>query len=180
MLADFRATFRLTGLLSLYVLLKSLLSARTRATTDSLKHKIQLVQCLGFIGFQATENVLQLTNKGVLKGGLVARLGGPASAMKWACRSWLVGVSTDFLRLWRDAALMRERKAKGESISAKEEEDFDAKWWADLQTCASWFPMALHYSLEGGLPGMNPGWVGLCGFLAGINNTRAAWKAAAA
>ena len=177
MVADFRSMFRLTGLLSLYVLLKSLVNQKGG---DALKHRIQVVQCLGYIGFQFTENVLVLTNKGVLKGGLVARMGGPANAMKWGCRSWLVGVSTDYLRLWRDAALMRDRKAKGESISAKEQEEFDRKWWIDLQTCTSWLPMALHYSIEGGLPGMNSGLVGLCGFLAGINNTRAAWKAAAA
>lgn len=177
MIADFRATLRLTGLLSLYTLLKSLINQRGG---DPLKHKIQLVQCLGFIGFQLTENILQLTNKGVLSGSLVARLGGPAKAMRLACRSWLVGITTDYLRLWRDAVLMRERAAKGESVSAKEQDELDRKWWADLQTCTAWLPMALHYSLEGGLPGMNSGFVGLCGLLAGINNTRAVWKAAAA
>jgi hypothetical protein len=178
MVADFRATLRLTGLLSLYALLKSLL---TSPPTDGIKHKILIVQCFGYIGFQALENILQLTNKGVLSPTVVARLGGPANAMKWACRSWLVGVSTDYLRLWRDAQLMRERKVKGEKvISAEEEDEFDRKWWIDLQTCSSWLPMALHYSLEGGLPGMNSGLVGVCGLLAGINNTRAAWRAAKA
>ena len=177
MVADFRATLRLTGLLSLYALLKSLINQKGG---DPTKHKILLLQCCGYIGFQFLENVLQLTNKGVLSGKLVTRLGGPATAMKWACRSWLVGVSTDFLRLWREAALLRERKAKGETISTKEQEDFDRKWWTDLQTCTAWLPVAIHYSVEGGLTGMNSGIVGFCGLMAGINNTRAAWKAAAA
>ena len=173
-MADFRTTLRLTGLLSLYALLKSLLNQKGG---DPLKHKILLVQCLGYIGFQATENVLQLTNKGVLQPNLVARGGGAPTVMKWACRSWLVGVSTDFFRLWRDAQLMRERKAKGERVTAEEEDQFDAKWWADLQTCSAWLPVAVHYSVEGGLTGMNQGIVGFCGLMAGLNNFRAAWKA---
>jgi hypothetical protein len=179
MVADFRTTLRLTGLLSLYALLKSLLLQKGG---DPLKHKILLVQCLGYIGFQATENILQLTNKGVLQPTLVARLGGAggaANVMKWACRSWLVGVSTDFFRLWRDATLMRERKTR-ERVSREEEEQFDAKWWADLQTCTAWLPVAIHYSVEGGLTGMNQGIVGFCGLMAGLNNFRAAWKGAAA
>jgi hypothetical protein len=176
MVADFRTTLRLTGLLSLYALLKSLLAQKGG---DPLKHKILLVQCAGYIGFQASENVLQLTNKGVLPPTVVARGGGPATVMKWACRSWLVGVATDFFRLWRDSVLLKERRARGESVSAQEQEAFDNKWWADLQTCSAWLPVAVHYSVEGGLTGMNTGIVGLCGLLAGINNTRAAWKAAA-
>lgn len=176
MVADFRATLRLTGLLSLYALLKSLL---TNKPADGVKHKILLAQVAGYIGFQAAENVLQLTNKGVLSPNVVARGGGAATVMKWACRSWLVGVATDFFRLWRDAQLMRERRAKGESVGVKEAEEFDRKWWADLQTCTAWLPVAIHYSVEGGLTGMNQGIVGFCGLMAGINNTRAAWAAAA-
>ena len=64
-------------------------------------------------------------------------------------------------------------------MNAKEQEAMDKKWWNDLFVAVSWYPMALHYSKEGGLAGMNQGLVGLSGFLAGLGNFRAAWAATA-
>ena len=95
----------------------------------------------------------------------------------WSCRAWLVGVSSDFFRLGREAQLLQQRKDRGETISESESKEIDRKWWAEFMTAASWMPVAVHYSVEGGLKGMNLGIVGLCGVSAGLNNFRAAWGA---
>ena len=177
MVADLRTTLRLTGLLPLYVLLKSLIAQRNNNDKDTILYRISLVQCLGFIGFQSMENILHLTNKGVLSPNVVGTRGGAPKWMAWACRSWLVAVSTDFFRLWRENALLNEKRDRGEKISEKEKKDIDSKWYRELITAMSWMPVAVHYSVPGGLPFMNPGLVGFCGMMAGLNNTRNAWAA---
>ena len=177
MIADLRTTLRLTGLLPLYLLLKTLISQRNNPDKDKHLYRISLVQCGGYIGFQALENIAQLTNKGVLPPTIIANNGGAAKFVQYYCRSWLVGVASDFFRLWREAVLLKERKQKGEKISEKEQKEIDRKWYAELTTAASWIPVAVHYSVDGGLPFMNPGLVGLCGAMAGLNNFRTQWAA---
>lgn len=114
--------------------------------------------------------------------------------MLWACRAWLVGVSCDLLRLVREAVLTQQRRwrrrqvaGRGEDAKAnveeeqgkvgREEEEEDAKWWGEMIGPLSWLPVAVHYSVEGGLPGMNLGVIGFCGMMAGLGKTRALWTA---
>lgn len=59
---------------------------------------------------------------------------------------------------------------------AEHDADIDSKWWSQLFVAASWWPMALHYSLEGGI-GLNLGMVGALGFMAGAESFRAQWAA---
>lgn len=177
LVAELRTTLRLTGLIPLYLLAKTLIAQRNDSSKDKILYRISVLKCAGFIGFQATENILHLTNKGVLPPHHIATRGGAQKWMQWACRSWLLAVSTDVFRLCRESVLLRERKESGETISTTEQKEIDAKWYTDAMTAVSWLPVALHYSVDGGLPGMNPGLVGFCGMMAGINNFRAAWAA---
>ena len=178
LLSDTRTTLRLTGLLPLYVWLKTLLNNSSSAKDPTL-HRIALLQCVSYIAFQAIENVYHLAGRNIVGTELVAKRGGVMKWVTWSCRAWFLGINCDLLRLWREAALARERRQNGETVSAKEQEAMDKKWWNDLFVAVSWYPMALHYSKEGGLAGMNQGLVGLSGFLAGLGNFRAAWAATA-
>ena len=175
--ADFRTSLRLTGLIPLYLLLKTLIAKRNNPDKDKILYSISLVQCLGYIGFQSMENLYQLTNKGVVSPNIIATRGGGPNWIKTACRSWLVAVASDFFRLWRESVLLSKRKERGEKISEKEQDEIDRKWYAELTTAVSWMPVAIHYSVEGGLPWMNPGIVGFCGMMAGLNNFRNQWAA---
>jgi hypothetical protein len=163
-------------MIPLYLLAKTLIAQRNDPSKDKLLYRISVIKCAGFIGFQATENILHLTNKGVLSPHHIATRGGAQKWMLWACRSWLLAVSSDIFRLWRENTLLNERKKSG-GVSTSEQEEIDRKWYADLTTTLSWLPIAVHYSVEGGLPGMNLGVVGFCGVMAGINNFRNAWAA---
>ncbi|RMD45043.1 hypothetical protein DV735_g97, partial [Chaetothyriales sp. CBS 134920] len=165
LLSDTRTTLRLTGLIPLTVLLKSLLDPKSPRRADPVAYKIALVQCLSYIGFQLLENVGHLTRKGVIPASFIAKRGGEGAWATWSCRSWLLGILTDFVRLAREAQVNQQKKEQGQ-ITAQEQKAFEATWWVGLRTSLAWLPMALHYSVPGGLPFMNPGLVALSGFLA--------------
>ena len=176
-IADLRTTLRLTGLIPLYVLLKSLIRSKE---PDSITYTIKLVQCLGYMTFQLLENISHLTNKTVLASTWTntrfARLGGHAKLTTWSCRGWLVGITCDVLRLAREAQLARQTGSYAR-LSEDEKKEVDRKWWSEAFVNMSWYPMALHYSVEGGI-GLNLGMVGACGFFANLGNFLKAWDGA--
>lgn len=175
-LGDTRTTLRLTGLIPLYVLLKSLLKS---SDPDRISYTIKLAQVASYIVFQALENVFHLTNKTVVNANWTnarfARVGGHAKLMTWSCRAWLCGISCDFLRLFREAQLGRQT-GRYERMNADEKREADRKWWSEFFVAASWYPMALQYAVEGGI-GLNMGMIGLCGFMANLGNFAKAWQA---
>ncbi|KAI9658248.1 MAG: hypothetical protein M1821_002381 [Bathelium mastoideum] len=193
-----RSNLRLLGLPSLYAALRALLSTRLTSTDDALSHRLSLVSCLGYFAFQLLENVYVLVEAGVLPASLLARVfrdgkGAKMDAGKvilWSCRAWLVGVVGELLRVGRGAVLaQRRRKAEGGGKGEGEEDaradverlrvqvEEDARLWREAIVPLSWLPVAVHYSLEGGLPGMNLGVMGFCGMIAGLGKTQALWKA---
>ncbi|KIW63640.1 hypothetical protein PV04_08625 [Phialophora macrospora] len=175
LISDTRTSLRLTGLIPLYIWLKTLLSKKASKDMDPALHRIALVQCAGYLGFQALENVYHLAGKGVVPVTFLEKRGGVAKWVAWSCRAWTVGVASDFLRLWREAQLNKEKRQ-----SAKEQEDFDRKWWTEFMVAAYWMPVAVHYSLfPAGIPGMNNGLVGFFGLMAGLNNFKSQWAATA-
>ena len=177
MISDTRSTLRLTGLLPMYIWLKTLLSKKSSADMDPALHRIALLQCAGYIGFQALENIYQLTGKGIVSPTLIEKRGGVAKWVAWSCRAWTVGVASDFLRLWREAGIEKEKRG---TKTTKEKEDFDRKWWNEFMVATYWMPVAIHYSLyPSGIPGMNTGLVGFFGMMAGLNNFRNQWAATA-
>ncbi|OAL40462.1 hypothetical protein AYO20_00198 [Fonsecaea nubica] len=177
LISDTRTSLRLTGLLPLYIWLKTLLSKKTSADMDPALHRVALLQCAGYIGFQALENVYHLAGKGVIPLSVIEKRGGVAKWVAWSCRAWAVGVASDFLRLWREAEIEKEKRG---SKSVKEREDYDRKWWNEFMVAAYWMPVAVHYSLyPAGIPGMNTGLVGFLGLMAGLNNFRTQWAATA-
>ncbi|KAI1610917.1 hypothetical protein EDD37DRAFT_354144 [Exophiala viscosa] len=176
LISDTRTTLRLTGLIPMYLWLRSLLSKKTASEMDFALRRVALIQCSAYIGFQALENVYHLGLKGVIPLTVVERRGGVAKWVAWSCRAWLVGVASDFLRLQREAQLEQQKVGR----TSQEKEDFDRKWWNEFMTAAYWMPVAVHYSLyPEGIKGFNMGFVGFLGMMAGLNNFRNQWAATA-
>lgn len=177
-LGETRTTLRLLGLFPMYVWLTTLIRTR-KNPSDRITHTISLVQCTSYMTFQLLENTLHLTNKGVLSptNAIHSRLNKPpGKLMTYACRAWLSGISCDFLRLIREAQLNSQKRSRaGEKISDEEQKQIDAKWWSEFVVAASWYPMALHYSIEGGV-GLTLGMIGLCGIGANMANFRKMWE----
>lgn len=176
-LGDLRTTLRLTGLIPLYVLLKSLVKSNEK---DTVSYGIKIAQCLSYMTFQLLENVYHLTNKTVIDANWTnarfARLGGNAKLVTWSCRAWLMGITCDFLRLFREAQLARQDGTYAQ-MNEEQKREADKKWYSELFVAMSWYPMAVHYSVEGGI-GLNLGMVGACGFFANLGNFLKAWHAA--
>ncbi|KAK5085975.1 hypothetical protein LTR05_005265 [Lithohypha guttulata] len=174
-LADLRTTLRLTGLIPLYVLLKSLVKSKE---PDQITYFIKITQCLSYMTFQFLENVLHLTNKTVIAStwtnARFTRLGGTTKLMTWSCRAWLAGITCDFLRLFREAQLARQTGSY-QKLNEEQKREADKKWWTEFFVATSWYPMAIHYSVEGGI-GLNLGMVGACGFFANLGNFLKAWE----
>jgi len=167
---------RLTGLIPLYVLLKSLIYSKE---PDTITYSIKIAQCLSYVTFQAIENVSHLTNKTIINANWTnarfSRLGGHAKLVTWSCRAWLMGITLDFLRLFREAQLSRQNGTYAK-MNEEEKRSADKAWYSSLFVAMSWYPMAVHYSVEGGI-GLNLGMVGASGFLANLGNFMKLWEA---
>jgi hypothetical protein len=185
LLSQTRTTLRLFGLFPLYAWMRTLLQG-PKEGQDTILYGIAFTQCAGYIGFQFLENLALLTDSGVVPRSYSARFqaGGVSNTAKiylWSYRAWLVGVSCDFFRLGREAQLSaakRTGKSTSEKSLADVKEDVqaqDAKWWNDLIVPIAWLPVALHFSKEGGIPGMNLGIMGAGGLVAGLGRTRGLW-----
>lgn len=177
-LADLRTTLRLTGLIPLYIALKSLIKARG-AAKDTITYAIQLVQVLSYMTFQLLENINQLTTKTIVNSNWTntrfARLGGTAKLMTWSCRAWCMGITCDFLRLARQTQLANRPGSEYEKMDSAAKKEADKKFWTEAFVATSWYPMAWHYSVEGGI-GLNLGMVGACGFFANLGNFLRLWQ----
>ncbi|KAF2203512.1 hypothetical protein GQ43DRAFT_438761 [Delitschia confertaspora ATCC 74209] len=180
-----RTTLRLFGLFPLYAWLKALLKGKKEGE-DPVLHRVALLQCISYIVYQALENIAVLGDNGVLSPSTISRFNkGDSTTTRiylWAYRAWLAGVTCDFLSLARRAQREKEKREKRGSASQEEiEEDrkTDSGWWREFVVAAAWFPMALHYSGEKGIPGWNLGWLGVTGWVAGLGRTKGYWDATA-
>jgi hypothetical protein len=177
LISDTRTTLRLTGLLPLYIWLRTLLSKNKARDMDPTLRRIALVQCGGYIGFQLLENIYHLAGKGVVPATTIFTQRAPAAKwVAWSCRAWLVGVAADFPRLWRESQIA---KSQASTKTAQEKEEFDRKWWNEFMVAAYWLPVAVEYSNYPEGVGLNTGVIGLLGMMAGLNNFRNAWAATA-
>jgi hypothetical protein len=183
LISDTRTALRLTALLSLYSSLRGLL--RDKGNKDRYLRAVALVQCIAYIVFQFTENVAYLVDRGILSQKRLARTGGSAQWWLWSSRAWLAGVSCDFLKLIREAAIERQKKKVIPNQTSKEPEESLAEsmdeqtmagaWWNEMFVASCSFPLCLHYSLQDGLWGVNNGVVGLLGLMAGAQGLSAAF-----
>jgi Peroxisomal biogenesis factor 11 (PEX11) len=183
LISETRTVLRLTALLPLYAWLRQL--CVDNESQDSYLRIISLTQCFSYIIFQFLENVAFLSDRGVVSQKWLAKRGRSAKWWLWSSRAWFAGVSCDFLILFRKALIEQQRRSKaklGKTEVEKEEEkeeeseqSFDRRWWSEMFVASCWLPLSLHYSLRDGLRGMNPGAVGLLGFMAGMQSFAALW-----
>lgn len=187
MIGNARTTLRLVGLLPIYAWMRQLLQG-PKPGQDEILWATALAQCTLYGVFQLLENIAVLQDGGVLQKSVTARWnpsGDTARIKLWSYRSWFAGVLCDFVRLAREAQLERSKRARrsyaeAKSIEVREEDaKTDIKWWTELIVPIGWFPLALHCSLEAGLPNFNLGIMGMSGFTAGLSRTAALWAATA-
>ena len=178
---------------------------RGAAAADPVVHRIAVTQCVAYLAYQALENAAVLADHGVVPARAVAALARPrwrraqastavaaaapsasatAPVYRLAYRCWLAAVACDLVRLAREAWLLRRRRSRQQQQGAREdasdEEEPDAlgsKWWGELAAAFAWFPMALHFSSDAGVPGWNAGIMGVCGLVGSHARTKALWDA---
>lgn len=145
---------------------------------DQYLRLLAQVQVPCYITFTIFENLWFLGSKGLLSPTFLNRIGGANKAMVNSCRAWLVAIICDFLRLAREAQLAQIKKQDGseKQLTAQEQETANKKWYSELFVSCSWLPMAIHYSVNGGI-GMTQGTLGLSGALAGSGNFFRLWQA---
>lgn len=173
-LSDWRKSIRLTSLIPLYVRLRMLTSKKTSLKMDSLLHGITFFQCSAYVAFQTIENACHLHGKGILPASVINRRGGIAKWIAWCCRAWCTGILCEFVRLWREAQLEKQKQLK----TTTEQVAFDLKWWTEFTVAVCWLPVAVHMSFyPGGIRGMNAGTVAFLSLIASLNNFRSQWRA---
>lgn len=153
---------------------------------DQVLYATAVTQCALYTAFQFLENVGLLTDQKILPASYTARYtasagGTTAKIYLWSYRAWMGGVLCDFVRLFREAQLERSKRSQRSStdVSTKEDEEVDQKWWSQMVVPLSWLPVAVHFSVVGGIPGFNLGIMGACGGLAGLSRTADLWASTA-
>lgn len=191
LLSATRTTLRLFGLLPMYAWARQLAQG-PKPGQDSVLYATAVTQCVLYIAFQLFENVALLTDSKILPGSLTARWtekhGGKAAAIYLASyRAWFLGFCCDFIRLFREAQLERNKRDARSSVEksygsvAKEDAKKDAQWWSEFIVPLAWFPVGWHFAAwnETGFPGFNLGLMGAAGAIAGLGKTKALWDATA-
>jgi hypothetical protein len=117
--------------------------------------------------YQYLENGAYLSSKGVL-GWSAERQG---RAWVWSSRCWMAHVALDFVRLWREWDVRRER---GEKVDEVGEKEWWTTWSKEVLVNTAYAPLTLHWSLETGL--IEEFWVGVLGSIAGIGGLRYRWR----
>lgn len=187
LITETRTTLRLLNLLPLTLGLRRLLSKEaTPGLDDPILHYLSITQLLAYATFQLGENIAYLTDKSILPRSRLLRTNSPAGTGKiWllACRAWLVGVGLDFVKLARQASLERQRRLevkagypRAKKLTVDEEAEMERQWWNTLFKAGCWFPLCAHYSVVGGIKGVNKGVMGVLGGLAGWEAVADAWE----
>ncbi|KAJ7931395.1 hypothetical protein B0H13DRAFT_1594240 [Mycena leptocephala] len=104
----------------------------------------------------------------------------------WSCRFWASYVILQFAHLREDRKLLQLqqrtlRKGKGGTLTATEKQDLQRRWdayWSGLLVNTCNLPLALHWSVQGGLL-KNPVLVDILGLVAAVASFRSGWNATA-
>ncbi|EME85835.1 uncharacterized protein MYCFIDRAFT_88426 [Pseudocercospora fijiensis CIRAD86] len=191
LLSATRTTLRLFGLLPMYAWARQLAQG-PKPGQDQVLYATAVTQCALYIAFQGLENIALLTDSKILPASLTTRWtekhGGKATALYTAAyRAWFFGFCCDFVRLFREAQLERNKRAERSSSEKsdvsikKEDEKNDQRWWAEMVVPLMWFPVGFQFAAlnDTGFPGFNLGLMGACGAIAGLGKTKALWDATA-
>lgn len=176
LISDFRIFVRLWGLIGIWKWGKSLLE---NPPGDVVIKKISYARVIVNIFFQCLENAAYLSSKGVFGWSTEKQ----TKAYILSSQFWMVDIGLDFLRLYREYSLRKQRGTeeekrkdgpKGDVITDREDTKWEVKWRRELILNLAWAPLTLHWSLEKGL--VSSFWVGLLGSVAGGTGLRELWK----
>ncbi|KAF2225883.1 hypothetical protein BDZ85DRAFT_258244 [Elsinoe ampelina] len=170
MVSEFRMITRLWGLLTMYRWAKGTWVAPPADGVVKAATWGQIVACTVY---QALENVAFLAGKGILRGEAV----GPErqkAMWLWSCRAWFVHTALEAVRLVRTRQIqgLGEKEGVNGEVSAKRREEEKA-WWRSWFVNAAYSPMAIHYSVEGGLIADDT--LGLLGLVVGYTTFGHMW-----
>ncbi|KAJ7022627.1 hypothetical protein C8F04DRAFT_1137596 [Mycena alexandri] len=191
--SDSQMLGRFWGLLQIFQWLISL--ERTQQPTRNLL-TIERLQGWSMLGYYPLEHLCYLRIHGVIP----EKVSSPASLRNpkakpipldskylslWSCRCWAAYVILQFAHLREDRKLLKLqhrtlRKSKV-AVTAAEKRDLDRRWdafWSSLLVNICNLPLALHWSLDGGLI-QNPVLVDILSFITAAASFRSGWKATA-
>lgn len=198
-ISDYRIFVRLWGVLGMYTWTKSALGrplAREASRKERVLRSVEWAEIASLWAFQILENGAYLSSKNVLTCEAWAGSAGKAKETKWwlwSCRFWAAYVVLEGVRLGTLAYYQRKEEGHGKEKEKEREVLADGEkegkllpeqrkkenwlWWRDAFSNAAYFPMTLHWSVDGGL--MSQVGVGACGMVAGGANLVDAWRGTA-
>ncbi|KAF8206531.1 hypothetical protein K438DRAFT_1817374 [Mycena galopus ATCC 62051] len=192
--SDSQMLGRFWGLFQIFQWLISL--ERTQQPTRNLL-TIERLQGWSMLGYYPFEHLCYLRIHDVIP----ATVASPASLLNpaakpinldtsvlslWSCRCWASYVILQFAHLREDRELLRLqqrtlRKGKGGILTPAEKQDLKRRWdayWSGLLVNTCNLPLALHWSVEGGLI-KNPVLVDILGLITAVASFRSGWNATA-
>jgi hypothetical protein len=176
LISDFRIFVRLWGLLGIWRWGERTLKS---PPGDVVVRRLVYSQVVVNVFYQYLENGAYLSSKGVMGWSTEKQ----NKAWLWSSRFWMAHVGLDFIRLYREWMLRRQRGTeeerrtdgpKGDVITDRGEEEWRAGWIKEMVVNLAYAPLTVHWSLEKGLVG--DFWVGLLGSVAGVAGLDALWK----
>ncbi|KAF7312216.1 TPR-REGION domain-containing protein [Mycena indigotica] len=193
-ISDSQMLGRFWGLLQIFQWLISL--ERTQQPTRNLL-TIERLQGWSMLGYYPLEHLSYLRTHDVIP----ASVSSPVSIFdstakpisldsgflsRWSCRFWASYIVLQFAHLREDRQLLQfqqralRRKSRG-TVTAAEKQDLARKWdayFSGLLVNACNLPLALHWSIDGGLI-KNSLVVDILSFIAAVVSFRTGWKATA-
>ncbi|PGG98780.1 hypothetical protein GX51_06640 [Blastomyces parvus] len=186
LLSETRTTLRLLGLLSLW----SWGSATLKSPpADPLLRTVAYAQVAVNVVYQVLENVAHLAGKGVVSRRAVERWGSVGKWYVWSTRAWLGHVLLEFVRVWREYVLARDRRRRRrrgggggdrEKIGEDEGEgEMQVRGWKkSIVNSLAWLPLCVHWSFEDGV-GVPDKMVGVLSMTASAWGVYDMWNATA-
>ncbi|KAK0736882.1 hypothetical protein B0T21DRAFT_363946 [Apiosordaria backusii] len=160
LMSESRVILRLWALLGIYSWGRSIVASPTTSIPAKTLEYIRLVLC---VLLQGLENGAYLSSRGVM-GWTPAQQG---QAYKWSARFWAAFVGIEIGRLL--AERMGGGGARGKKLDDEKEELKETREWKrKLAKSLAWAPLTVHWSVEGGVPGMTEMVVGALASVPGV------------
>lgn len=164
LMSESRVILRLWALLGIYSWGRSIVSSPTTSITAKTLDYIRLVLC---VLLQGLENGAYLSFRGVM-GWSPEQQG---RAYKWSARFWGAFVGIEIGKLLAERVGRKVQKKDGE-----EEKKEAREWKRKLAKSLAWAPLTVHWSVDGGLPGVTEGVVGLLASVPGVIQMGDLWE----
>ncbi|KAI1354595.1 hypothetical protein F5Y01DRAFT_311794 [Xylaria sp. FL0043] len=164
--SEARTILRLWGLLSMYFWGRRLVlnwrqqkkqgedGTNTKSSATTFETSIAWSQLAACVAFQALENGVYLSSKGVLEWAPATQ----GKMARWSARFWGSFVGLELIRLFYESS-RRARRTRAEKFAGgktvavveREEREWAETWRKTVVRNLAWAPLTVHWSLEQGL-----------------------------